>query len=448
MEEEAVVRTMPQSLIAEQSVIGAMINDKEAILKAMEILKKEDFYFSQYGIMFETIVDLYNAGTPIDLVTLLEALKERNAPADVTSPQTIGELSAGVPVTVNVGSYANIVKDKSLMRQIIKVNQSIENECFAAERPVDEILDNTEAGFLSLLQSRGVSDFEPIDEIVMEALNRIEAASKMSGDVTGIPTGFNDLDYQTAGLQPSDLVLIAARPSMGKTAFALNIAEYVAFRKDMSVAIFSLEMSKVQLVNRLLAMESLVDAQKLRKGELLDSDWVKLIEGAGIVGRSRIIIDDTASIPISLLRSKCRKFKQEQGLDLVLIDYLQLMETGRASDSEQAKISEISRSLKALARELNVPVVALSQLNRDTEKREDKRPMLSDLRASGAIEQDADVVMFLYRDEYYHKDSEQKGITEVIIAKQRNGPVGTVKLAWLPEYTKFANLDRKRGENR
>ena len=439
MEEETIVRQMPQSLPAEQSVVGAMINNKDAILTAMEILIKDDFYHGQYGLMFETIIELYNSGSPIDIVTLLEALKKKEAPAEVASPQFIGDLSAAVPVSINVGSYAAIVKEKALLRQIIHINQEIENDCFSAEKSVDDILDETEAGFLSLLQKRGVSDFVPIKDIVMNALNRIEAASKMEGNVTGIATGFYDLDYRTAGLQPSDLVLIAARPSMGKTAFALNIAEHVAFHDDKCVAIFSLE-----LVNRLFSLESRVDAQKLRTGDLQANEWMQLMEGAGIVGQSKLIIDDTPSISVSQLRSKCRKYKQEQNLELVMIDYLGLMSSSGRADSKQQEISEISRALKALARELNVPVIALSQLNRNVEQREDKRPMLSDLRDSGAIEQDADVVMFIYRDDYYNKDSDRKGVSEIIIAKQRNGPIGTVDLAWLPEYTKFANLERRR----
>ena len=442
MPEETIVRSMPQSLSAEQSVIGAMITNRDAVGVAMEIISRDDFYHTQYGLMFETIVELYNDSKPIDIVTLQDALRKKDAPEEISSPQFMGELAAAVAVSVNVGAYAAIVKEKAMLRSIIATNQEIENDCYAGEMDVDDILDKTEAGFLSLLQRRGVSDFVPIDEVVMNALNRIEAASRMSGNVTGVPTGFVDLDYYTAGLQPSDLVLIAARPSMGKTAFALNIAEYVAFHDGMCVAIFSLEMSKEQLVNRLLSLESRVDAQKLRTGELLDADWVKLIEGAATVGRSKLIIDDTPGISISQLRSRCRKYKQEQDLKLVIIDYLQLMTAGRRTESRQQEISEISRSLKAIARELNVPVVALSQLNRGVEQREDKRPMLSDLRDSGAIEQDADVV-FIYRDDYYNKDSDKKGVSEIIIAKQRNGPIHTVDLAWLPQYTKFANLEKR-----
>ena len=296
-----------------------------------------------------------------------------------------------------------------------------------------------------LVQKRNTGDYVPIKQVVLNALDKIEKSSKTKGTVTGIPTGFIDLDYKTSGLQPSDLILVAARPSMGKTAFVLNIAQHVAFRSNKTVAIFSLEMSKEQLVNRLFSLESQVDAQLLRTGNLKDSDWEKLIEGAGVIGKSKMIIDDTPGISISELRSKCRKFKLEQGLDLIIIDYLQLM-TGRVggrAESRQQEISDISRSLKGLARELNVPVIALSQLSRAVEQRPDHRPMMSDLRESGAIEQDADVVMFIYRDDYYNKDTDMKNIAEIIIAKQRNGPIGTVNLAWLPNYTKFANATRK-----
>ena len=294
-----------------------------------------------------------------------------------------------------------------------------------------------------LLQQRNSGDYVPIRQVVMNTLENIERASKTKGNVTGLATGFTDLDYKTSGFQPSDFILVAARPSMGKTAFVLNIAQYMAFKKDKAVAIFSLEMSREQLMNRLFSMESKVDSQSLRTGNLKDEEWSKLIESAGIIGESNLIIDDTPGISIAEMRSKCRKYKLEHGLDIIIIDYLQLMTgSGRGSDSRQQEISDISRSLKALARELNVPVVALSQLSRAVEQRTDHRPMLSDLRESGAIEQDADVVMFIYRDDYYNKDSEDKGIAEIIIAKQRNGPIGTVNLVWLPDYTKFANIQR------
>ena len=441
MEEALIKRTMPNSLEAEQSVIGSMIVDKDAILTASEIHHKDDFYHQQYGVLFEAIVELYNDRQPVDLVTLLNKLKEKDVPAEVASLEYIGDLVAAVPLTVNVEAYANIVKDKALLRQIIRVNQELENECYAGKEDVGSILEKTEKVVFDLVQNRGVSDYVPIKEVVMNAINKIEQASRQKGSVTGIPTGFLDLDYQTAGLQPSDLVLIAARPSMGKTAFVLNIAQYIAFHENLCAAIFSLEMSKEQLVNRLFSLESRVDAQKLRTGNLQESEWEKLIEGAGIIGNSKLIIDDTPGISISELRSKCRKYKLEHDLKIVIIDYLQLMTGSGRTESRQQEISEISRSLKALARELNVPVVALSQLSRAVEQRPDHRPMLSDLRESGAIEQDADVVMFIYRDDYYNKDTELKNISEIIVAKQRNGPIGTIQLAWLPEYTKFGNLD-------
>ena len=331
------------------------------------------------------------------------------------------------------------------MRKMIKLNEEIENMCYAGKEPLESIMEQTEKSMFQLLQRRTTGEYVPIKQVVLNALDRIEKASKSKGTVTGIPTGFIDLDYKLSGFQPSDFILIAARPSMGKTAFVLNIAQYMAFKKNKAVAIFSLEMSKEQLVNRLFSLESQVDAQSLRTGNMKDSDWEKLIEGAGVIGQSKLIIDDTPGISISELRSKCRKYKLEHGLDIIIIDYLQLMtgSVGKSSESRQQEVSDISRQLKGLARELNVPVVSLSQLSRAVESRPDKRPMLSDLRESGAIEQDADVVMFIYRDEYYNKDSEFKKQAEIIIAKQRNGPVGTVNLAWLGEYTKFANLSRQ-----
>lgn len=441
MEEALIKRTMPNSLESEQSVVASMITDRDAIVAASEILTRDDFYNQQYGILFEAIVELYNSGQPVDVITLQNKLKEKNVPAEVASLEYLKDLILSVPVTVNVESYANIVKDKALLRQIIRVNQQIENDCYNGNESVQKILDKTEHDIFQLVQNRGSSDYVPIREVVMNAIHKIEQASKQKGSVTGIPTGFIDLDYQTAGLQPSDLILVAARPSMGKTAFVLNLAQYVAFHEDLCTAIFSLEMSKEQLVNRMFSLESRVDAQKLRTGNLQESEWEKLIEGAGVIGNSHLIIDDTPGISISELRSKCRKYKLDQDLKLVIIDYLQLMSGSGRSESRQQEISEISRSLKALARELNVPVIALSQLSRAVEQRPDHRPMLSDLRESGAIEQDADVVMFIYRDDYYNKDTELKNISEIIVAKQRNGPIGTIQLAWLPEYTKFGNLD-------
>ena len=439
MEEALVKRIMPNSLEAEQSVIGSMIMDKDAIVTAMEMLISEDFYHTQYGILFDTMIELYNKGLPVDLVTLQNKLKEKDVP-----PEFVRDLVTAVPTSANVKYYAQIVKDNSMRRKLIKLNEEIENECYVGKESVETVMDITEKKVFDLLSTRGGGgDYVPIRQVVMNALEKIENAAKTSGTVTGIPTGFIDLDYRTAGLQPSDLILIAARPSMGKTAFVLNIAQYVAFHENMCTAIFSLEMSKEQLVNRLFSLESRVDAQALRTGNLSDADWEKLIEGAGTIGNSELIIDDTPGISISEMRSKCRKYKLEHDLKLVIIDYLQLMSgSGKSTDSRQQEISDISRSLKALARELSVPVIALSQLSRAVEQRPDHRPMLSDLRESGAIEQDADVVMFIYRDDYYNHDSDMKGISEIIIAKQRNGPIGTVNLVWLPQYTKFANMEK------
>ena len=445
MEEALIKRVMPHSIEAEQSVVGAMLMDRDAITTAAEIISGNDFYQSAYGIVFDSMVELFNESQPVDLVTLQERLRTKDVPSEISSLEFVRDLLNMVSTSANVKYYAQIVADKSVMRRLIRLNEEIANVCYAGKESLEAVLEKTEKSVFELLQKRNSGEFVPIRQVVLNALERIEKASKNKGTVTGIPTGFIDLDYKLSGLQPSDLVLIAARPSMGKTAFVLNIAQYIAFKKDKSVAVFSLEMSKEQLVNRLFSLESQVDAQALRTGNMKDSDWEKLIEGAGIIGKSRLIIDDTPGISISELRSKCRKYKLEHGLDIIIIDYLQLMTggVGRSQESRQQEVSEISRSLKGLARELNVPVVTLSQLSRAVESRPDKRPMLSDLRESGAIEQDADVVMFIYRDEYYNKDSEFKKQAEIIIAKQRNGPVGTVNLAWLGEYTKFANLRRQ-----
>lgn len=445
-EENVIKRILPHSMEAEQSVIGSMIMDREAIVVASELLAGDDFYNRQYGILYETMVELNDAGSPVDLVTLQNKLKEKDVPPEVSSLEFVRDLITAVPTSANIKYYANIVAEKATLRRLIRLNEEIANACYAGKESLEYILEDTEKRVFQLVQRRNMDEFVPIRQIVMNAMDRIEMAAKNKGNVTGIPTGFVDLDYRTAGLQPSDLILVAARPSMGKTAFELNLAQYMAFRKNMTVALFSLEMSKEQLVNRMFSQESGVDAQKLRTGQLNDQEWERLIESAGTIGKSRLIIDDTPGISISELRSKCRKYKLEHDMSIVMIDYLQLMSGSGRTESRQQEISDISRSLKALARELNVPVVALSQLSRAVEQRPDHRPMLSDLRESGAIEQDADVVMFLYRDDYYNHDSPEAGISEVIIAKQRNGPIGTVKLAWLPEYTRFANLEHKRGE--
>ena len=442
MEEALIKRILPHSVEAEQSVIGSMLMGPEAISVASEMLGSDDFYQHQYGVIFDAMVELFNEGKPVDLVTLQNRLKEKDVPPEISSMEFVRDLLAAVPTSANIKYYATIVSEKAVLRRLIKLTEEISNECYLNKEPVEAILEDTEKRMFQLLQQRNTGDFVPIRQVVMNTLENIERASKTKGNVTGLATGFTDLDYKTSGFQPSDLILVAARPSMGKTALVLNIAQYMAFKQNKHVAIFSLEMSKEQLMNRLLSMESKVDSQSMRNGNLKDEDWGKLIESAGVIGDSNLMIDDTPGISIRELRSKCRKFKLESGLDIIMIDYLQLMSGSGKSDSRQQEISDISRSLKAIARELNVPVVALSQLSRAVESRTDHRPMLSDLRESGAIEQDADVVMFIYRDDYYNKDSENKGIAEVIIAKQRNGPIGTVNLVWLPDYTKFANLQK------
>ena len=442
MEDNGLKRVMPHSSEAEKSVIGAMIIDQEAIAVAMELLNADDFYQRQYGVMFEAMTGLYSEHKPVDLVTLRDRLGQMDVPEELSSVEFLRDLITSVPTSANVRHYAAIVQEKALLRRLIHVTEEIASTCYAGNSSVDDIMEDTEKKVFQVLQKKASDQYVPIREVVLHALDRIEAASRSKGSVTGLATGFIDLDYKTSGLQNSDLILIAARPSMGKTAFVLNIAQYMAFHQDRTVAIFSLEMSKEQLVNRLLSMESRVDAQVLRNGNLTDEDWTNLIEGAGIVGNSRLIIDDTPGISVTELRSRCRKYKLEHHLDIIMIDYLQLMQGRGRSESRQQEISEISRSLKEIARELQVPVVALSQLSRAVEQRPDHRPMLSDLRESGAIEQDADVVMFLYREDYYKKDTEMKDIAEVIIAKQRNGPIGTVQLAWLAKYTKFGNLQK------
>lgn len=439
-------RVLPHSIEAEQSVIGSMLMDREAIITSMEILGADDFYQHQYGVMFESMVELFNEGKPVDLVTLQDRLKEKDVPPEVSSLDFVRDIITTVPTSANVRSYAVIVHEKAILRRLIRLNDDISNNCYLGRDSLENILADTEKRVFDLLQSRDSRELVPIRQVVLDVLEKVEAASRTKETVTGVPTGFVDLDYMTSGFQPSDLILLAARPSMGKTAFVLNIVDYVAVRKNIPCLVFSLEMSKEQLVNRMLSAESGVDTQKLRTGNLNDSEWDAVVEAVGRIGGSNMIIDDTPGITVSEIRSKCRKMKLEHGLGMVIIDYLQLMSgSGKNSENRQQEISEISRSLKALAREIQAPVVALSQLSRACETRSDHRPMLSDLRESGAIEQDADIVMFLYRDDYYNKDSEVKDMAEVIIAKQRNGPIGTVNLVWIPHLTKYANAARQPG---
>lgn len=443
MEESVIKRVQPHSKEAEQSVIGSMIMDNDAIVIALEILKPEDFYIRQYAVLFEAMQELHQEGKPSDLTTILVKLKEKDVSPEICGMEFIRDLTDAVPTSANIKYYADIVAEKALSRKLLRTMESIANSCYQDKEGIDVILEETEKQVFSIIQNRGGGDYEDIRQIVFRTLKSIEEAAKSKGRITGLATGFRDLDYKTAGLHKSELILIAARPAMGKTAFELNIAEYVALHSRVTTAIFSLEMSKEQLVNRMLSMNSRVDAQNIRSGTLQDEEWAKLMESARNIGESALIIDDTPGITVSELRSKCRKLKLEKNLGLIIIDYLQLMSGSGRSESRQQEISEISRSLKALARELDCPVIALSQLSRAVEQRPDKRPLLSDLRESGAIEQDADIVMFIYRDEYYNPGTtEEPGVAEIIIGKQRSGPTGTVKLKWIGQNQKFANLEQ------
>ena len=448
MEEALIKRILPHSIEAEQSVIGSMLMGREAIMAASEILTSDDFYQHQYGVIFDAMVELFNEGKPVDLVTLQNRLREKDVPPEISSMEFVRDLLNAVPTSANVRHYANIVSEKAVLRRLIKLTEEIENDCYLNKEPVEVIMEETEKKMFQLLGQRNSGDFMPIRQVVINTLENIERASKTKGNVTGIPTGFTDLDYKTSGLQNSDFILIAARPSMGKTAFVLNIAQYMAFKKDKAVAIFSLEMSREQLMNRLLSMESKVDSQHLRTGNLKDDEWSKLIESAGMIGESRLMIDDTPGISIAELRSKCRKYKMDHDLKMIIIDYLQLMNaSGMNFGSREQEVSTISRSLKGLAKELNIPIIALSQLNRGVETRQGdgKRPQLADLRESGAIEQDADMVCFIHRPEYYKINEDAKGnsligLAEIIIAKHRNGAVGDVRLRFRGELARFQNL--------
>ena len=447
IDENFIKRIQPHNEEAERSVLGSMLMDRDAIVEAEGILVSSDFYQRQNGILYDAMIELYREGKSVDLVTLQDKLKEKDLPEAFSSLDYFRDLVDAVPTSTNIRSYADIVRDKATLRELIRVTDEIGNDCYLGNNNTEEILEKTETDIFRLLQNRrGLSETADIREVVMNAMDDIEAASKRKGRVTGVASGFTELDYKLTGFHPAELILVAARPAMGKTAFVLNIAQYAALRDGHGVAIFSLEMAKEQLVTRMMASESMVDSQNIRTGELQDSDWEKLLEAAAMIGRSRLIIDDTA-VTLAEIRSKCRRYKQIYDIDMIVIDYLQLMSGGsRRSESRQQEISEISRALKVLARELDVPIIALSQLSRAVEARQDHRPMLSDLRESGAIEQDADVVMFLYRDEYYNSDTDKKNIAEVIVAKQRNGDTGSIELVWLGKYTKFANKERAPGE--
>lgn len=447
MDEAVIKRVQPNDIKAEQAVIGSMLMDRNMIVEVADILTKDDFYYQQYGLIFEAMVSLNNEGKPVDLLTVSNKLKEMGAPDSVSSMEYIGETLNVVEYSGRAKDYAEIVQDKAILRKMIQFTEKTTEACYAGKSKVTELLDVAEKEIFNISQKKsGSTDFVSMKDVALTVLDTIEESSRRKSKVTGVPTGFIDLDEKLAGLHGSELILIAARPAMGKTAFALNIAQYAAMKAGVPTAIFSLEMSKEQLATRLIAMDSMVDSQSIRTGQLMDSDWDKLIDSTHRVGSTPMFIDDTPGISISELRSKCRKLKQTQNLGLIVIDYLQLMNGSGRTESRQQEISEISRSLKKLARELDVPVIALSQLNRAADAREDHKPVMSDLRESGAIEQDADVIMFIYRDDYYNKESEKPGIAEIIVAKQRNGSTGPVELVWLGKYTKFGNKER-RGKN-
>ncbi len=432
----------PNNIEAEKAVLGSMLTKKSAVADAVELLKGEDFYREAHKIVFNTMKILYQEDVPVDIVTLSEQLAKDNLLEKAGGPGFIASLANAVPSASNVGYYANIVREKSDLRNLLNAANDISAMVYDGEEDVSTIIDKSEKRIMDVSSRRNLGDFEPLRDIVMDTISRINVVYEAHGGLTGIPTDFTDLDNLTSGLQPSDLILVAARPSMGKTAFTLNIASNVAIRGRKTVAFFSLEMSKSQLMQRILCSETCLDAQKVRIGDLPQPDWDRLINMADVIGRAPLYIDDTAGIQINELRSKARRLKAQHGLDLIIIDYLQLMQgSGKVSgDNRQAEIAEISRALKALARELNVPIIALSQLSRSVENRQIKRPMLSDLRESGSLEQDADIVMFLYREDYYDKETKDKNITEVIVAKHRNGPVDTVKLFFKKKFTRFDNL--------
>jgi replicative DNA helicase len=437
-------RIPPQNIEAEQAVLGAIFLDSSALTLASEILIPEDFYRASHQKIFNAMLKVADKGEPVDLVTVTAELADAKMLEEIGGVSYLSELADSVPTAANVEYYARIVEEKSILRRLIRTATSIAQEGYTREDEVDALLNEAEKKIMEVSQRKNAGAFQNIKDILVQTYDNIEMLHNRKGEITGIPTGFIELDRMTAGFQRSDLIIVAARPSVGKTAFALNIAQNVATKTNENVAIFSLEMSAQQLVMRMLCAEGNINAQNLRTGKLTPEDWGKLTMAMGSLSNAGIYIDDTPGIRISEIRAKCRRLKQESGLGMVLIDYLQLIQgSGRNRENRQQEVSEISRSLKALARELEVPVIALSQLSRSVEQRQDKRPMMSDIRESGSIEQDADIVAFLYRDDYYDKESENKNIIEIIIAKQRNGPVGTVQLAFIKEYNKFVNLERR-----
>ncbi|EGL82384.1 replicative DNA helicase [Caldalkalibacillus thermarum TA2.A1] len=434
-------RTPPHNLEAEQAVLGAVFLDKDALLRVLEMVRPDDFYKTSHQRIFQVMMDLSEASQPVDLVTVTAELNDRKWLEEVGGVSYLSDLANSVPTAANVEYYAQIIKEKAILRRLIKTATQIVTNGYTSQDDVEEILSEAEKSILQIRDERTTDGFVHIKDVLMETYERIEKLHNTKSDLTGIPSGYRDLDRLTSGFQRSDLVIVAARPSVGKTAFALNIAQNVAVRAGETVAIFSLEMSASQLVQRMLCAEGNIDANRMRTGAFKEEDWEKLTMAIASLSKAKIYIDDTPGINVNQIRAKCRRLKAEEGLGIILIDYLQLIQ-GNNRESRQQEISAISRSLKAMARELDCTVIALSQLSRAVEQRQDKRPMLSDLRESGSIEQDADIVAFLYREDYYDQDTENKNIIEIIIAKQRNGPVGKVELAFLKEYNKFVNLSK------
>lgn len=440
-------RMPPQNLEAEQAVLGAILLESDSLITVMERVASDDFYRTSHQHIFEAMLELAQQNEPIDLVTLTAKLQDKQQLENIGGVSYLSQLANAVPTAANVDYYAQIVEEKSMLRRLIRTATQIVSSGYAGEEDVGSLLGDAEKRILEISQRQSGSGFVAIRDVLMEVFEKVEYLFNNKGGTSGIPSGFPDLDRMTSGFQRSDLIIVAARPSVGKTAFSLNIAQNVGVRAKETVAIFSLEMGAAQLVQRMICAEANVDATRMRTGHLEGDDWEKLTMAIGTLSEADIYIDDSPSVTVADIRAKCRRLKQEKGLGMILIDYLQLISgRGKAGENRQQEVSEISRTLKQIARELNVPVIALSQLSRGVEQRQDKRPMMSDLRESGSIEQDADIVAFLYRDDYYDKETEKKNIIEIIIAKQRNGPVGTVELAFLKNYNKFVSLDRSHQE--
>ncbi len=436
----------PHDIEAEQAILGSMLTDKDAVISALEVLKEDSFYREDNRAIFSAILSLYSKSEPVDIITVKSELTEQGNFERVGGLEYLAGLPERVPTTANVDMYIKIVEEKASLRSLIQTSNEMISLGYDESENADSILEMAERKVFELTQKKNTKGYTPLKDVLVESFNELEKLYNQKGFITGVPSGFIDFDRKTAGLHNSDLIILAARPAMGKSAFAINIATNAAVKSHIPVAIFNLEMSKAQVGNRILCSEAMVDSNKVRTGLLEDDDWVKLATTLGTLSDAPIYIDDTPGINITGIRTKCRKLKMEKNIGLIVIDYLQLIQGTGKTNSREQEIAEISRSLKVLAKELDVPVIALSQLSRSSEQRNDKRPMLSDLRESGSIEQDADIVVFLYRDDYYNKESEKRNIAEVIIAKQRSGDTGTVELNWMGNYTKFANLDKRDDE--